>query len=97
VLKLIDMLTVATCHPPTTPPIDFKGDLITSSFSCVAEVDKTRCLAGGGDCNIDRDGYYVVNILCVIIGLVTFWGYIKITVKKLQALPMRAWRLGNVG
>jgi hypothetical protein len=46
---------------------------------------------------MERDGYYIVNILCVIIGLVTFWGYIKVTVQKLQALPLRAWRLGMSG
>jgi hypothetical protein len=28
---------------------------------------------------------------------VTFWGYIKVTVQKLQALPLRAWRLGMSG
>lgn len=91
------MLTVATCTPSTTPPADLKGTPITASFSCVAEADKTRCLAGGGTCKMERDGYYIVNILCVIIGLVTFWGYIKVTVQKLQALPLRAWRLGMSG
>ena len=89
------MLTVATCIPPTTPPAEGKTPLITQPFSCVAEAEKTRCLAGGGTCKIETDGYYIVNILCVVLGLVTFWGYIKVTVQRLQALPLRAWRLGN--
>ena len=40
-----------------------------------------------------RDGYYITNIVCVIIGVVTFWGYIRPAAMKLQALPLRAWRL----
>jgi PAT family acetyl-CoA transporter-like MFS transporter 1 len=42
------------------------------------------------------DGYYIVNALCVIIGAITFWGYIKPTVKQLQTLPIKAWRLGGL-
>lgn len=42
-----------------------------------------------------------MNIFCVIIGVVTFWGYIRPQAMKLQALPLRAWRLvsgeGGVG
>lgn len=40
-----------------------------------------------------RDGYYIVNIICVIFGFVTFLMFIKPRVLKLQSLPMRAWRL----
>lgn len=97
VLKFIDMFTVATCHPPTAaPPAEkLKGSLITEAFSCVAEPDRHRCRDGGGTCDISVDGYYIVNILCIIIGVVTFWGYIKPSVIKLQALPLKAWRLGG--
>lgn len=38
-------------------------------------------------------GYYIVNILCVIVGIVTFWGFIKPAATKLQNLPLRAWRI----
>lgn len=48
---------------------------------------------GGGICRIERDGYYIVNILCVIIGIVTFLLYIRPVSTRLQALPLRAWRL----
>lgn len=93
VLRLVDAFTIATCSPPEKPPADITGDLITSAFSCVAEVERKRCLAGGGQCHISRDGYYITNVLCVIIGVVTFWGYIRTAAMKLQALPLRAWRL----
>lgn len=34
-----------------------------------------------------------MNVLCVIVGVLTFWGYIRGVAMKLQALPLRAWRL----
>ncbi|KAI5357441.1 Putative ampG-like permease/Acetyl-coenzyme A transporter 1, MFS transporter superfamily [Septoria linicola] len=95
ILKAVDAFTQATCIPPKGNPGDLKGDLITQSFDCVAEAEKHRCVNGGGTCNIGRDGYYYVNVLCVIFGVITFWGYIKPAALKLQALPMRAWRLAN--
>ncbi|SMQ56152.1 unnamed protein product [Zymoseptoria tritici ST99CH_1A5] len=96
VLKFVDIFTVATCIPsekPPVPPNALTGDFITQPFSCVAEAEKHRCTAGGGSCEIQRDGYYWVNVLCVIFGIITFWGFIKPRAKGLQALPMRAWRL----
>ncbi|KAL8718112.1 MAG: hypothetical protein Q9225_004718 [Loekoesia sp. 1 TL-2023] len=93
ILKLVDYFTIATCHPPSSPPKDLKGELITSTFSCVLEAQKHKCLDGGGTCDISRDGYYITNIICVIIGVVTFWSYIRPAAMKLQALPLRAWRL----
>lgn len=95
ILKFVDFFTVATCFPPTTPPADLKGDLVTSQFSCALEADKHRCIDGGGSCNIEHDGYYIVNVLCIIVGVVTFWGFIKPAALKLQSLPLRAWRLSG--
>ena len=98
ILKFVDLFTTATCHPPTTPPKDpasLKGPLITTSFSCVLEPEKHRCVDGAGTCDIGRDGYYIVNVLCVIVGAVTFWGFIKPAALKLQSLPLRAWRVAE--
>ncbi|KAF4549292.1 Acetyl-coenzyme A transporter-like protein [Elsinoe fawcettii] len=95
VLKFVDMFTAATCTPPSIPRKDLKGELVTQAFSCALESEKHRCVDGGGSCNITRDGYYIVNILCIAIGVVTFWGYIKPTVNKLQSLPLRAWRIAS--
>lgn len=92
------MFTSATCVPPAIPPADLsllKGKLITEPFSCAMEVEKHRCRDGGGMCNVTTDGYYIVNILCVVIGVVTFWGYIKPAVMRIQALPLKAWRLAG--
>ncbi|PYH93422.1 acetyl coenzyme A transporter [Aspergillus ellipticus CBS 707.79] len=95
ILKLVDMFTEATCIPPTSPPAPetLKGDLVTQAFSCALEPDRALCLNGGGTCDVKHDGYYSTNILCVVIGVLTFVFFIKPAVLKLQALPLRAWRL----
>ncbi|EPE24932.1 MFS general substrate transporter [Glarea lozoyensis ATCC 20868] len=95
VLKLVDFFTSATCIPPSSTPKTLIGPLITASFDCALSAEKERCVNGGGVCEIERDGYYVMNIVCVIIGVVTFWGYIKPAALKLQALPLRAWRIAE--
>lgn len=95
ILKLVDLFTEATCIPPTTPPPaeTLKDALVTTSYSCALEPEKNRCINGGGTCVVGRDGYYITNILCVLIGIVTFMMFIKPAATKLQSLPLRAWRL----
>ncbi|KZL85650.1 acetyl-coenzyme a transporter 1 [Colletotrichum incanum] len=94
VLRLVDYFTVATCHPGNPADLDaLKGSVITEPFSCSLQPEKEKCVAGGGTCEMVRDGYYFVNIICVIFGVVTFMLYIRPRVLHLQSLPMRAWRL----
>jgi hypothetical protein len=94
VLRLVDYFTVATCHPGVSPDIDaLKAPLVTDPFSCSLQPDKERCVKGGGACIMTQDGYYIVNMICVIIGITTFVMFIRPKVLHLQSLPMRAWRL----
>lgn len=57
------------------------------------QAEKELCVDGGGSCEMLRDGYYIVNIICVLVGVVTFVMYIRPKVLHLQSLPLRAWRL----
>ncbi|KAI9163426.1 membrane protein [Paramyrothecium foliicola] len=95
VLRLVDVFTTATCHPGSqkTAAEDLKGPLVTAAFSCAVQADKERCENGGGSCEMIHDGYYIVNILCVLFGVATFVWYIRPKVLHLQSLPLRAWRL----
>ncbi|KAH7358478.1 acetyl-CoA transporter 1 [Plectosphaerella cucumerina] len=94
VLRLVDYFTVATCHPGVSPDIDaLKAPLVTDPFSCSLQPEKERCVKGGGACIMTQDGYYIVNMICVIIGVTTFVMFIRPKVLHLQSLPMRAWRL----
>ncbi|KAI3528693.1 acetyl-CoA transporter 1 [Colletotrichum paranaense] len=94
VLRLVDYFTVATCKPGNPADLNaLKGPVITDPFSCSLQPDKEKCVNGGGTCEMVRDGYYFVNIICVVFGVVTFMLYIRPRVLHLQSLPMRAWRL----
>ncbi|OLN97227.1 putative membrane protein [Colletotrichum chlorophyti] len=94
VLRLVDYFTVATCRPGNPADLNaLKGPVVTDPFSCSLQPDKERCVNGGGSCEMVRDGYYFVNIICVAFGVVTFLLYIRPKVLHLQSLPMRAWRL----
>ena len=95
VLQLVDSFTVATCQPGKSDASSLKGTLITEAFSCAVQSEKERCEAGGGTCEMIHDGYYTVNVLCVLFGAATFFWYIKPKVLHLQSLPLRAWRLTN--
>lgn len=104
ILRLVDYFTSATCLPNNLDNLTAAqrekialagAPLIKEPFSCAVQADKETCLAGGGICEMQRDGYHVVNILCVAIGVVTFVLYIRPKVLQLQALPLRAWRLAS--
>ena len=99
ILRLVDTFTLATCHPGPSGQLqaELKDTLVTEPFSCALQPDKERCVNGGGTCEVLRDGYHYVNILCVLFGALTFALYIRPRAMRLQALPMKAWRLGNFG
>ncbi|KAL2020970.1 hypothetical protein VTK56DRAFT_7744 [Thermocarpiscus australiensis] len=101
VLRLVDAFTSATCLPnphPDPSSTSTKPEVVppvTTPFSCAVQADKERCLADGGVCEMLRDGYYIVNVLCVLVGVVSFALFIRPKVMQLQALPLRAWRLSS--
>lgn len=94
VLRLVDGFTKATCQPGAAESsTKLKGPLVTEAFSCAVQAEKERCQNGGGTCQLERDGYYIVNIMCVLVGTVAFIMFIRPQVLRLQALPLKAWRL----
>lgn len=80
VLKLVDAFTVATCEGFKDP-----AGVLTEAFDCVPQDMKKQCINMGGKCTISKDGYYITNILCVVFGVITFWGFIRTAVQKLQS------------
>ncbi|KAI9829398.1 MAG: hypothetical protein M1819_006335 [Sarea resinae] len=93
ILRLVDFFTAATCtFPPSQDP---SKTPTPSPFPCVLEADKHRCVESGGSCNIYRDGYYITNIACVLVGAVSFVLFIRPAAGMLGALPLRAWRLSG--
>ncbi|VVT54171.1 uncharacterized protein SAPINGB_P003942 [Magnusiomyces paraingens] len=93
VLYAVDWLTSATCQPPSETSLSENATTPFTPFSCVKEADKAICRSLQGACEIKTDGYYVANVLCVGIGLVLFFAWIKGKMTRLQSLNTAAWRV----
>lgn len=104
VLKLVDALTAATCAPAGAGAAAAAAAVaggaggagkeggVFDPFSCALEADKHRCRDVGGACVVYTDGYYLTNVVCVVVGAASFVWYIRPRVERLMVLPLRAWR-----
>lgn len=73
ILRSVDMLTVATCSVPSgsTTSLGSKPLLSPSASDlgeCVTEHGKNLCARAGGECIMQRDGYYIMSAVCVTLG-----------------------------
>lgn len=104
VLYGVDWFTTASCTPTVQAlgkrdSDELLADSLSSTvekfdpFSCVSEVGKARCKELSGTCTIETDGYYVANVICITVGLLLFFGWIKKRMTHLQSLPTSAWRV----
>jgi len=88
VLRAIDYFTIANCQVG-----DNSTSLGASGVECVSEQGRDVCSAAGGQCIMERDGYYTTTIICLSLGLFFMLAYILPTARKLQALPLEKWRI----
>lgn len=82
VLNMIDYFTAAICEG--TSVIYDNSD---------KQILKEECLENKGDYVIIRDGYYITNLVCIVIGVLLFFGFIKGKIRYLQSLPISQWRV----
>ncbi|ORY21433.1 acetyl-coenzyme A transporter 1-domain-containing protein [Naematelia encephala] len=90
VLRSVDLLTSATCNLPQSP---FSSSAPRTLGECVSDHGKSQCSSAGGICVIERDGYYIMSAVCVVLGAAVLVWIILPSVKRLQSLPMSAWRV----
>ena len=63
------------------------GDLVsvdTIASECISEHGKHACEELGGTCITERDGYYTMSAVCVLVGALTLLVWIGRTAKHLQ-------------
>ena len=65
-----------------------KADVLFIASECVSDHGKAECKALGGECVIERDGYYIVSTSCIIIGIIVFTTFIRPTALALQGMTM---------
>ncbi|KAK3825092.1 MAG: acetyl-coenzyme A transporter 1-domain-containing protein [Benniella sp.] len=84
VLEAVDYFTVSRCSV-----VNSKGE----DFSCAADPGKTLCEDLGGECILQQDGYYFVSSVCVLIGGLLLVLYIAPTIRYLESLSPKKWKL----
>lgn len=90
------MLTVATCSPASSSTS--WGSKLSLSFSlpasdvgeCVTEHGKNLCAQAGGECIMQRDGYYIMSAVCVTLGAGLLVVFILPMIRRLagESLPL---------
>ncbi|CAI4055853.1 hypothetical protein SKDZ_02G3250 [Saccharomyces kudriavzevii ZP591] len=82
ILSLINYFTVYQCALPDTNKV-----FVTHGGNMQA---CTELLSG--TLTVLRDGYYVTNLICIVVGLFLYFGYLKRKILHLQSLPISSWR-----
>ncbi|CCG81312.1 SD08430p [Taphrina deformans PYCC 5710] len=86
VLEGVDKFTIKQC-------LGITEKTSSTAFNIYDSLDMERCKSLGGTVNITRDGYYIMNFVCIIVGSISFWTFIQPRVLVLQAKSPRSWRV----
>lgn len=81
VLRGIDTLTKATCYIQSESSLE---PILLPAHDCSSEHSKLACADLGGQCKIERDGYYVTSAICIAIGAILLITFVQPTARKLQ-------------
>ncbi|KAJ1498873.1 hypothetical protein HMI56_004728 [Coelomomyces lativittatus] len=79
ILEAVDAFSVSKCT--------------TTQASCTTESEKMICAKSQGECIMERDGYYSVGILSVLVGIVTLVYLIYPKIRYLEKLPSKVWKI----
>ena len=84
--SLMDLLTRRQC---------VGADPTLSRHTCphtqIAGRGENACTAAGGECAVERDGYYMLSYTMVAIGMLIFL-WLRVLLPQLDALPLEQWR-----
>ncbi|CAI4273523.1 AIC_G0004000.mRNA.1.CDS.1 [Saccharomyces cerevisiae] len=82
IMSMINYFTVYQCTIPGTNKV-----YVTHGGSMQACTELLN-----GTVTILRDGYYITNLICIVVGLFLYFGYLKRKILHLQSLPISSWR-----
>lgn len=85
VMWMISSFTVSRCEVPSLGK-DYLLYGSEKSQECLVDLDPS------GKITVVRDGYYVVNALCILLGLLLYFGFLRRQAQNLQHLPISSWR-----
>ncbi|PCH36092.1 MFS general substrate transporter [Wolfiporia cocos MD-104 SS10] len=87
VLRGVDMFTIAACNVQHTT--------LTKPIECVSQQGKAACTQSGGECVIERDGYYIISGICLALGVLSVIFHMIPTARRLQVIPAEKWRVSS--
>jgi len=64
-----------------------------SSISCKTSDGRHDCISNGGQCEIIKDGYYTISIVCIVLALLSLFMFIKKEVRNLETTPKQYWEI----
>ena len=95
-LYLLPKLTLAQCLPKGLDSVNQEGygsmdeKLLRKLAKISCSRTTTTCVAAGGHCHIQLDGYTIETVVCIIIGVI--WIFLcRDTVAHLQYQPYQDW------
>jgi MFS transporter, PAT family, solute carrier family 33 (acetyl-CoA transportor), member 1 len=53
---------------------------------CISDAGKAHCADINGECITERDGYYYVSAICILVGAISIGLYIIPTARRLQGV-----------
>ncbi|KAJ1567152.1 hypothetical protein HK096_010802 [Nowakowskiella sp. JEL0078] len=80
----------------SSAPIQSRSEEIQNPFRCTDEHTKKLCASLSGSCIVAQDGYYLVSILSITLGVLTLLFIILPGVRFLENVPEQSWRLSKV-
>ncbi len=57
---------------------------LSAAAECVSDHGKAACTDLGGECMTERDGYYIVSAICLVLGTLGLIFHMIPTARKLQ-------------
>ena len=71
------------------------NDINKDTCTALTQLDASSNSTTFGVCDTLSDGYYTVGASCFIMGVLTFFLFIRPGVANIEKLPERAWRLSK--
>lgn len=87
VLLAVEYMTIAPCSLPA---------LDGTILKCTTQKAKDQCIAAGGTFSMVRDGFYHVNTICILFGVVSLVLYIAPRIKMIEKMKVNSWKLKHM-
>ena len=90
-LSLVDVLSVSHCDVPEGTSVPDDSEFLSG---CASQATAKACTEYGGSCDVERDGYFSIAVICFLAGI-AYYPFVRRAMARLQELPLSAWRVSD--